>query len=623
MVFSWFRSYEAAMSLRDLPDWSNPLSGAGQGLFFVHADPRRVAALPVTLELARDGDNRPAFSLEVFGYTRTDGTLHRFGLLSLRFVPDFDLAERQAAAFARHPGVKLVPALPRAGFLRFDGAQGLALPDQLTAARPLQWTGTGALTFAARLDAAATSFVSDALVGGIALVDAVAQLEVPGIADRVAVSARFDPEALGTELVRQWPDGLWTRAMLIERLAGLADDGPLALEGVTDEAGHLAAVKALADRWIGRFARMEAVDMPGPGPAYRVDWEAVAPGSVHWDLREPVIVPRGMTVRSNPLATAQDAIRQGSALVRHRPLAPFETGLHLLTLYPNLPPRRAGVLVLGAQIRVPANPPARPQSVMASVRFDAEQPVTEAHLHLAPDEPLAYEIQTFAFVVENGKARRLTGDWQRHEDAHLTISPDAFPVDFVRLEAEPAVLRLGAVRAHCTGRNGDAPWSSAIRLSREFPAIAVAVPAGLQDGKLEIAMESDAADDVVVLPDQPLEDTWLDLGRFPGTGPRVLEIECRFDDDAESVLIDCVPEDRVEEGAAVVTIHLTRERPQREWRWLSRSPFAAGYRCRWTPDDGVLDAPWSEVRDPETPLVFTSGSRAQNRSPRSMREAEA
>jgi len=611
------------MTMRGLPDWSNPLSEMGHGLFLLHEDPRRVAALPVALELAQDGGNRPAFSLEVFGYTRSDGTLDRFGLLALRFVPDFDLSERQAVVFSRYPEVKLVPALPRGGFLRFDGAQGLALPDQLTASRPLQWTGTGALTFAARLDATATSFVSGALIGGVALVDAVAQIEVPGIAARVAVTARFDPEALGDEVMRHLPDGLLTRQMLIDRLVSIADGGPLVLEGVGDEPGHVAAAAALADRWIGRFATMVAADMPGTGPAYLLNSDSMTPGSVRWDLREPVIVPRGFVVRSNPLATAQDAIRQGSALVRQRPLAPFETGLHLLTFYPNLPPRRAGVLILGAQIRVPANPPARPQSVMASVRFGEGQPVAEAHLHLAPDEPLAYEVQTFAFVVENGQARRLAGDWQRYEETHLTIPPDAFPVDFVRLEAEPAILRLGDVNIRCSGRHRDASWSSSVRLTRESPSVAVGVPGALLDGEMEISAQAHAGDDVVVIPVRPLADMWIDLGQFPGTGPQRLEVACRFDDDVHSLLIDCVPEDRVEEPAAVVTIHLTRERPQREWRWLSVNPFAAGYRCRWAQGDGPAAAPWSDVRDPATPLVITSGSRARDPAPRPIVEVDA
>lgn len=604
------------MTTRGLPDWSSPLPEAGGSMFFAHEDPDRIAALPVALELAEAESGRPAFSLEVFGYTRSDGSLDRFGLLALRFVPDHALQERQAAVFAAHPATKITPVVPRGGFLRFVGAQGLDLPAALTAPRALVWTGTGALTFSARLDAHATAFVSDALVGGIALIDAVAEIEVAGLAARVAVMARFDPEALARAVEDGAPDAPLTRQSLIDRLSNIAEGGPLVLDGAEDDAAHNEAVAAFADRWLGRFAAMVPAQDPELGPSYRMSHDAVAPGSVHWDLREPVLVPRGLVVRSNPLETARDAVRQGSELVRRRPLAPFETGLHLITLYPNLPPRRAGVLILGAQIRVPANPPDRPQSVLASVRFDEGEAVAEMHLRLSPDEPLAFELQTFAFVIENGQARRLTGAWQSHAEEHLTVSPDAFPVDFVRLEAEPALLRLGEVSAHCTGRNGDAPWSSSLRLYRDAPAVAVAVPSGLQDGEIEISVESNAGDDAVTLPALPLEDTWLDLGRFPGTGPRRLEIECFFDDDADSILIDCVPEDRVTDLAAVVTIHLTPARPRREWRWLSVSPFAAGYRCRWSGDDAVAHAPpWSEPCDPETPLAFASSARHRTPSP--------
>lgn len=614
MVFSWFRSCEVAMTMRGLPDWSSPVTEAGGGMFFVHEDPRRIAALPAALGLAQDGENRPAFSLEVFGYTKSDGSLDRFGLLALRFVPDYALPDRQAAVFARHPRVKIVPAVPRGGFLRFEGAQGLALPDMLTAPRRLEWTGTGALAFAARLDARATAFVSDSLIGGIALVDAVAQIEVLGLANRVAATAQFDPAALAGEIETHLPNGVLTRQTLIDGLVHVGVDGPLGFEGVDDAAGHLNAVAALAERWLGRFAVMVSADTADSDPSYRLNHALLAPGMMRWNLDEAVVVPRGLTVRSNPLETARDAIRQGSELVRNRPLAPFQTGLHLITLYPNLPPRRAGVLILGAQIRVPANPPTRTQSVVASVRFGDGLPGAEAHLRLAPDEPLAFEVQTFAFVIENGQARRLEGEWQRHEDVHLTVSPDAFPVDFVRLEAEPALLRLGAVIAQCSGRNGEAPWSSSVELTREFPSVAVVVPKGLQDGTIDVAVEAHAGDGVVTLPVLPLEDIWLDLSRFPGVGPRQLDVECRFDDDTTSVLIDCVPEGRAEDPAAVVTIHLTPERPRREWRWLSVSPFAAGYRCRWTKDDDeAAGASWSEPRDPATALVFASSTR--DRSP--------
>lgn len=604
------------MTTRGLPDWSNPLQGFGGDMFFVHENPRHIAALPVALGLAEDGDNRPAFSLEVFGYTRSDGSLDRFGLLALRFAPDYALPDRQAVAFASHPGAKVMPAVPRAGFLRFEGPQGLALPDGLTSPRPLQWTGAGGLAFAARLDAGATSFVSDALVGGIALIDAVAQIEVAGVAARLAVTARFDPDALVREIERQLPDGVLTRQRLINLLASIEDDDALAFDGVEDEPGHLAAVSTFVDRWIGRFADMVPMEPASSGPTYRLNGKTLMPGSMHWDLRETVIVPRGFVVRSNPLETAQDAISQGAELVRTNPLAPFETGLHLVTLYPNLPPRRAGVLILGAQIRVPANPPSRPQSVMASVRFGDGQPLAQAHLHLAPDELLAYEVQTFAFVIENGQARRLTGPWQRHEDIHLTIAPDAFPVDFVRLEAEPALLRLGTVNALCTGLNHDAPWSSSVRLTRESPSVAVGAPKDLLDGKMELSAEAHTGGVEVKLSERPLEDSWIDLGQFPGTGPQRLEVKCRFDDDAQFVLIDCAPEDRTDEPAAVITIHLTRDKPQREWRWLSVSPFAAGYRCRWAGDgDDAPDTLWSESRNPATPLVFASSSRNQSPIP--------
>lgn len=599
------------MSLKGAPDWSRPLKVGGGDLYFGYEAPTRLFAPPVELVVASEGPAAPAFALEVFRVEGAERGPEVFGLVTIRFTGAYALAERQLAVFARHPEARVEPLAPRSGFLRFEAASALGLPASLTEPRPLVWAGAGALTFAARLDGPTTALLRDALLGGLALAAAVVEVEAAGVAARADARVRFDPAALAAAIWSAVGAETCSPTALAALLAAPDGTAPVAYEGLAGEPDRPSAAEAFADRLLARFARPAPSPDPSAGPAYRFDFDAMASGAMTWDLAEPVLVGRVFVVRSDPLATARRALAAGAPLLRSAPTVPFATGLHLLTVDPNLPARRAGVLAIGVEVRVPPCPPDRPQTVTASARLRAGERLASIPIRLAPQEPVAFEYQAVAVVAENAGAARLAGPWRRHEGLHLTVPPDAVPLRFVRVAATPALLRAARLAIRCRGVRRGAAWSAEAALEEASPTIAIAVPLDLEGGEMLVTARALGDGGEIALGPLPLDDLWLDLASFPTAGPRRLEVRCRFDDAAEVVAIECAPEDRIDDADASALVRLTPALSQREWRWLATDPFRSGYRCRWFQPPGEPPTPWSEPRDPAAPLTFTSSSRTR------------
>jgi hypothetical protein len=600
------------MSHKGLPDWSQPLAGPGGTLFVAHDDPRRVFAPPISLGVAGEPGGAPAFALELIPFIGGAEGPVTLGLLTIRFVGRFLLAERQEALFATFPEAKAEPLPPRGGFLRFEAAEALDVPDDLLAPKPLFWAGAGSLTFATQLGAAATALVNRSILQGLATVTAVAEVEAEGVARRVPASALFDPAALAARLqaAASGGDDGWRPEDLAAAIADCGDAEVISITGPASDADRIAAAEATAERIIGRYGRLAPAGDPARGPVFVLDYAAMPAGRMDWDLRETVIVPRGFVLFSDPLETAREAVASGFALVRQALAAPVATGLHVLSLFPNLPAKRVGVLMLSTEVRVPPFLPDRPQAVVASVRFGEGQVSATLPIRLAPTEPLAFDYQTMAFVVGNGGAERLTGPVLRHASPHLTVPPDSFPVRFVRLEATARLLEAARVSVECTGLRGAAAWSAKAELAPGTPELAVAVPRDVGEGAITVTATAPDGGRVRRIEGLPLEDSLLDMSSFPTAGPARVEIACDFDDGATLAAIECAPEDRLGDAEAIGLVRLTPAASRREWRWLVTNPLRDGFHWRWFGRPGEPAAPWSERIDPAAgPLAIRSSAR--------------
>lgn len=599
------------MSLKGTPDWSGPLKAAGGDAWFAFEEPLRAFVPPAALRVAAEPGGAPAMALELIRLSGAADGPQVFGLLTIRFVAEFAIPDRQKAVFAENQDVRVEPLVPRGGFLRFEAAEALDLPADLLAAKPLVWAGAGALTFAAQLSQAATTLLNDALVNGLVTVTALAELEIWGVASRVPARVTFNPAMLPSLIGGVAVNGKVAPGALAAALVAQTDTPVLGFSGIGSDAERVAAAGAFAERLIGRFAALAPADDPTAGPVYAFDTAAMLDGEMAWDLSEPLLVPRALTLASNPLETAREASANGFKLTREAPVVPFATGLHVLSVFPNLPPKRIGALMLGAEIRVPPFPPDRPQTVAASALFREGETSKTVNIRLSPAEPVAFDYQAVAFVASAAGAQRLTGPALHHQGAHLTIAPDSFPVRFLRVDATPALLDAVNLHIRCTGSQGDKPWSAEADLTKATGALAIAVPREIAAGALDVTATTPDGSRTLTLDTRLLEDCWLDLSSFPTAGPAKVDITCDFDDGAGLAAIECAPEDRLDEADAIGLVRLTPAAPARDWRWLVTDPLLDGFRWRWFRPAGETPEPWSDRTDPALgPLALRSSQRA-------------
>lgn len=586
------------MSLKNIPDWSQPLHIGGGEIFLAYEEPRRAYALPLELGVAPEPGGAPALSLELIRMIGGNHEPQVFGLLAVRFSGQYALSERQQELFAEHPGIKLEPLAPRGGFVRFQAAGVLDIPEELFAPRPLIWSGAGSLTLSAQLGQTATMMLHDALVNGMVTVTALAEVEAWGLASRFPAHAEFNPSELAALLNASISDGRITQTELASQLANHMQNGSISVTGVTTDTERTAAANACAERLLGRFARLSPAVDPSLGASYMIAMETMPDGKVTWDLSDKTLVPRAMVLSANPLETAKQAAAHGFTLTRDAPVIQFSTGLHLLSLYPNLPSRKIGVLMMGVEIRVPPFLPDRPQTVTGSALFRENEMVKTIPIRLSANEPVAYDYQTFAFISAGEGTQRLTGPVLHHQGLLLTLPPDSFPVQFVRVEATQLLLEAATLKIHCTGLRNDKTWNAVGTLDQTTTSLAFAVPRDVTGGTLALEAAARNGGRRRSIGPLALEDCWLDLSSFPTAGPAIIIISCNFDDAAGLVAIECAPEDRLDNPEATGLIRLTPANPSREWRWLVLNPLNDGFCWRWFRLPGEPSAPWSPPIDP-------------------------
>ena len=128
--------------------------------------------------------------------------------------------------------------------------------------------------------------------------------------------------------------------------------------------------------------------------------------------------------------------------------------------------------------------------------------------------------------------------------------------------------------------------------------IALALPKGTAGATLEIEARSREEAKALQLGPFPARNLQLGLHSFPEYGSHRVEITCVFDNDIQLFAIDLLPEDRPETPEEITVLHFTPAQLKREWTWLARSPFRAGYRYRTHRSPDESPTAWSEIRSP-------------------------
>jgi hypothetical protein len=584
----------------NLPDWGAPLAGAGGQAWLVAGQPKRALASAIGLVLERD-DGRPGYALESFRLS-SGSEISSFGVLAMRFVGDFQLAERRHELFAQTPGV-LLEALPlQDGFVRFLSATAIDMMG-LDKAHTLMSAGSG-VRLTLKLDGnGIASFNS--LVGG-GSVPIVAQIVTTsnGLAVRARGTAHIDGAPL-LPLLQANPEGLWSRSGLIEALKDNRFGSAFAVE--TSETGIAAidgAIDAAIDRLTALAFVLKAAEKPEDEPMWQARAEALANKKMQLALDDEFVAPRAFLLRSSAITPPEMIDR--AVEDDHRAIT-LNTGIHMVTVDANLPPIRIGAVRTGVEITVAANPPDRPDTIRKTLTFDGATGIAAVPLRLAADEPLAFDYQTFVFALTGGAAERLEGPKLSNSDSQLTLPPSAFAVDFQRVEATASILQFGSIMAKWSGARASGAWQAEATLTQNSPVVAVAIPKDCDD--LAITAELVAADGTgrLALPVVANGPLWLDLSSVPQAGPQKASFVADFGGKSGTVLVECLAELEVESGGEPTLILLRDTAPEAEFRWLPDNPFRAGFRCRWSTPGGNVSE-WSPPYENGANIMMAAGS---------------
>ncbi|UZW59980.1 hypothetical protein [Lysobacter enzymogenes] len=600
------------MSFAARPDWRSPLPIAQRIAYAAYDQPGRFLLPPQALAAGRVEGGSP-LRLDIVQQNRPDqasgSTLARYSILSLAFAADFGLDAARQAAFELGQRVQLAPLPVEGGWLRLNAVQALDLPPALDELLPLDAASLSALNLAVRLDSAATDLFVAALQRGLLAVGASAWLRVRGVAERVPLNLTFDPAAL-LAAVRGLSGGAdeIDAALLRQRLT----DAPQLLGlGLPERSGDIPA-SVLADAVLDRIAARLAAPKPSPAdaaPGVRLvfDPAAMAPGRVQWNLADALLAPRLLILEADPLGPLRTlpAGELHDKVVRRFDARALASGWRSLSVRANLPERRIGVMTSQVDIQVPARPPARMTTLKASASLAASDKPVALELRLSPSEPLAYQWQTSAVVLSDGRAETLKGPLRSGEREHLLVGPDDFGLRLLPVEAEPAFLQQADIEVECFGTRKGKPWSARGPLDAARPALTFAVPFDVDDAQIRAVARARDGGAQRPMPPQPADGLRLDAFSFDGSGSRELALQCEFDDDARQCAIEIAPEDGIDDPLRRKRLSFTRARPRQDWGWLALSPFRGGYRWRWN-----AQAPWSPVLQPDAPLRLRSSEAA-------------
>lgn len=592
------------MSFSAHPDWRLPMQ-VGERLAYALYDRPGGFALPPTRLVAQAQDEAPPLRLDVFQQDRGQAGLERYSILSLAFAAEFGLDAARQAAFDAARTMALSPLPTEGGWLRLNAVQALDLPASLNDLLPLDAASLSAMGLALRLDSAATDLFLAALQRGLLAVGAQAWLRVRGVADRLPLTMQFDPAAL-LAAIRTLANGAGTidHALLRARLIEAPQTLGLGLAASSGDLLRQPLADAVLDRIVARYATAlpSAADAP-TGVRLVFDEAAMRSGTVQWNLAEPILTPRLFAIEADPLGPLRSlpAADWEATVVRRHDVRALASGWRSVTVRPNLPQRRIGVVSTQVELQLPAKPPARMFTIKASTPLAAsDRPIT-VDLRLTPKEALAYQWQTTAIVLNEGRAESIKGPLRKSEREHLLVEAGDFGLRFIAVEAEPAFLAQADVEVECSGQRKGRAWSVRGVLDDVSPDLAFAVPVDVEQPQLRASARSRQDGRVRAMAPVPADDLRLDAFSFEGSGSRELELVCEFDDDAAQRLIEIAPEDATEQPARRRLVKFTRAAPRAHWTWLSLSPFRSGFRWRWTAQD-----PWSEVLQPDTPLRLRS-----------------
>lgn len=597
------------MSLQGLPDFQQPLQGEGFAVYYPFEGVGSHFVFPHELAIAPRSDGRPDFALELVRGVNPLLPPAPYGVLELRLEPRYPSQAALELVRARHPRARLGYPLLEAGYLRLSSpAEGPDLPDELLEPTALGWGGLSRCRFVRKLSRDGAAVLRRALEGDALALIAWVDVRIDGVSPRVPVTVRLSPRPLLERLAPAGGRVTWDEVE--ELFSGEAGSLPLEITGELEEEQRRDFAAALADRLCRRYAVFGASPADRPGASLELPAPSAAPEErLEWNLQEPLRVSRPFLFRLDPLEAARFLVReQGLAsVVRETVVPPIPTGAHLVQVTANLPRLRPGVVSLGVTLRVAPAPPHRPEARVETVELLPPADAATVRLRLSPADELAYTYSAFAVVKLGSTFERLAAAERSHAGGQLDLGPDDFPLGFLTVEATPALLELARVTGLCRVVGEGGPFDQGFALSPEEPTLGLPFPQGARAERVRVEAAAREGEGSLELELSAGRGVQLDLASFPQYGAHRIEVECRFETDAEPLAaLELVPEDRRQEEATV--LHFTPSHRRREWTYLARSPFRAGYLYRPFRGPEAEAAEWSPVQPPFAALRLVASA---------------
>jgi hypothetical protein len=590
------------MSFQGRPDLQQPLRAEDCEIYFPYAGTGSHVLAPHHLEIADTPLGRPDFLLELVRGTNPMLPPKPYGVLDFRLRPQFRMDDALSVLRARVPNATLGYPSFTNGFLALEATTQSDFPSDLLRPIPLSWNGLATARFVLKISTDSAAVIKQALAGDALALLAVAVLEMEGVSPRVPLKVRFQSAELLTKLTALGAGGIVAWADIANHFSSNWKDLPITVDGTWDDRLGDDFGEAMTDRLRLNFGTL----VPSPEGQHRAYMTLKSPeqgmsGSMEWDLSEPILAPRPLVLELNPLEAAKKLVAaEGlAAVARETVVPPMQTGAHRISIAANLPGERPDVVACGVTLRVPPRPPFRPQALVET--SDLIPPADRATilLRLSPKEDLEYTYSTYLAVGSGGSVERLDGTETPSREENLDITIHDFPVDFVPVEASNALLEVATIYGTCRGTAAAGPVERRFELTAGRAAIVLPFPKGTTGIVCDAVAQSTALSTSLALSFPLVSGLALDLTSFPEYGAHAVEVECEFGDaDRKLAAIDLLPEGSPETAGEIDVLSFTPAIPKKEWRYVARSPFQAGYRYREHRGPDEPPAPWSDVQSP-------------------------
>jgi hypothetical protein len=563
------------------------------------------SVLPQQLTLASNADGSPKFQLDLVQSLGDLTAAGQYAELDCSLAGDFPLDQALTLVRSTVPSGTVQPITMTSGYGRLYATSGdntVALPADMLAPIPLGWWSNDLARWTMRISRDAGVLLQGALQGESSLLlGARVEVAVTGVAPRLALFVQFQPVTLLTDILQNHPDRTIAVAEIVSFfLAGTPTSYPVALSAAIPAGQQVNLAQLMTDRIVGSYAAL--VPAPGVTDSGYVQFRSfdqIDSAQVRWDLNEAALGMRPWVFLLDPLAAIRalndPAILSG--LVKEISIPPLQIGLFHVDLTASLPPSRAGISAIGAQIEVAPNPPMRPFSINKTVLFTPPADSGSVDLALAPSEVMDLSVTCFAVIAAGDFVQQYEGAAQSFTQSWVQVAGGDFPLTFAHVSASTRLLSLATVAGILTYQVGSRTVQTRFTLNGGEPEITVAAPSTAANTTLALQAVPLDASAPITLTANAMGRTQLDVNSFAGYGPHQLSVEAPMVAGVAPLFLELVPELLASDPAALPgKIALSADQPSANWGYFATSPFHPGYCFRLAAAVGGVPGPWSAVR---------------------------